>query len=429
MADRGFDGTIWTRAEFEAHLASITLPSRIKGVTIHCVAVPMSAVPATTKSTDYEVDAAQRVKNMYTDVRDRLKGVGFHVIVFENGQIGKGTPMTVQGNHAGSWNAATLGCEMYFDGDRDVATPGGQIILDTAAWWAAQILKKIGAAPSKDTVRFHRDEPAAKRNGKACPGKKVNHDDFLRRVSAEMGLSAPVEKARPAEKPVSAQLYDVKDIQTHLKRVGIDPGPIDGLIGPKTIAGIKQWQERLKIEATGLLGPWAYDRLKGAPSAVSEAPKAPEQTTNELHTSPKGLALIKHFEGLRLAPYDDNGSLAIGYGHSNRSKKPPVVTSSLRITEKEAEEILARDLIDYENRVKSSIKVPLTQHQFDALVSIAYNWGPGNLDRSELKDFVNAGKHKEAEAEIRTILPPSDKKYFAGIKRRRNQEADLYGGK
>ena len=130
-----------------------------------------------------------------------------------------------------------------------------------------------------------------------------------------------------------------------------------------------------------------------------------------------------------MAPYDDVGALAIGYGHSNRSNKPPLVTLDLRITEAEAEEILARDLLDYENRVKQSITAPLKQHQFDALTSIAYNWGPGNLDRSNLKTLVNAGKHKEAEAEIRNILPPTDKKYYAGIKRRRNKEADLYGGK
>ena len=113
--DRGFDGTTWTRAEFTAHLNSITLPARIQAVCIHCVAVPMKLFYTTTKSEDPDVDAAQRMRNMFTDVRDRLKGVAYHAVSFPHGQIGKATDMRVQGNHASSWNDETLGIEMFFE--------------------------------------------------------------------------------------------------------------------------------------------------------------------------------------------------------------------------------------------------------------------------------------------------------------------------
>jgi lysozyme len=463
MADRGFDGTTWTREEFTAHLNSITLPSRIQAVTIHCVAVPMKLFYTTTKSEDPDVDAAQRMRNMFTDVRDRLKGVAYHAVSFPHGQIGKATDMLVVGNHASSWNADSLGIEMFFDGDsNDPFTPGGEVVLDTAAWWAAQILQKIKKPATASTVRFHRDEPAAKRKGKTCPGKNVHKDQFLKRVLAYMATDfRPENVDKPAPKPTvpnpgRAVLKkgmtggDVPVLQRWLKTKGYYTSLVDGDFGPKTNEAVKAAQKALGLVVDGIVGPKTWAAMANAPEKPQDGSTAPKpkpepipplkpapvppvpvgtkrEPIGDMHMSQKGLDLLKHFEGLRLAPYDDNGSLAIGYGHSNRSRKPPIVTDDLRITAEQAVEILAADLVDYENRVKQSIAVPLKQGEFDALVSLAYNWGPGNLDRSELKQLINAQRYKEAEAEIRTILPSPDKKFYAGIKRRRGKEADLFG--
>jgi lysozyme len=151
--------------------------------------------------------------------------------------------------------------------------------------------------------------------------------------------------------------------------------------------------------------------------------------------SKKGLDMLRRFEGCPkdketglAIPYDDRGSLAICYGHSNRSKKPPVVTEELRLTMSECEAILAADMVDYENRVKKTITAPLFQHEFDALVSLAYNWGPGNVDRSALAKLINDGAYSKAAYEIRMILPSPDQKHYAGIKRRRDKEAELFLG-
>ncbi|MGH6821688.1 MAG: glycoside hydrolase family protein, partial [Methylocella sp.] len=218
---------------------------------------------------------------------------------------------------------------------------------------------------------------------------------------------------------------------------------VDGSFGSVTEKAVVAFQKAKGLKPDAVVGAktWAALGPYPPPTGNVEAPVASPKSevpitfpVSGLHISKQGLNLIKHFEGCPTdkltglaVPYDDNGSPAICFGHSNRSQKPPIVTADLRLTMAECDAILARDLLDYENRVKTMISVPLKQHQFDALVSIAYNWGPGNLDRSNLKTLVNAGKHKEAEAAIRTILPPEDKKYYAGILRRRNKEADLYG--
>jgi lysozyme len=291
----------------------------------------------------------------------------------------------------------------------------------------AEVLEWLGLKPGPDTIRLHRED---KKTTHACPGKLVTKDWFITKVKAAMGVTpdigvGPVEVERP-----KAQLYDIKEIQTRLKAHGFDPGPLDGLMGKRTEAAIRAAQVALGLGPTGVVGPWLMSKLLEAAKAPVEPPKpaTERKPIADMHMSDKGLDLLKHFEGLRLTPYMDNGELAIGYGHANHSKKPPKVVEGMRITEEEALKILATDLIDYENRVKQSITVPLKQGEFDALVSIAYNWGPGNLDRSELRNLVNAGKYAEAEAEIRTILPSTDKKFYAGIKRRRGKEADLFGG-
>src|SRR3990167_440928 len=86
----------------------------------------------------------------------------------------------------------------------------------------------------------------------------------------------------------------------------------------------------LSIEPPGVIGPWAMSMLRKAPKPPPTNVEAPEPVPviplSEMHISKVGLDLIKHFEGLRLAPYDDVGALAIGFGHSNRSNKPPLVT-------------------------------------------------------------------------------------------------------
>lgn len=144
-----------------------------------------------------------------------------------------------------------------------------------------------------------------------------------------------------------------------------------------------------------------------------------------MQTSPKGIHLIKTFEGLRLMAYLCPANVwTIGYGHTT-SAGPPVVQPGMTITKVEAEEILRSDLIKYEAGVLKLVKVPLTQGQFDALVSFAYNCGVGALAKSTLLKRVNAGRFGDVPAELMKWTKAGGRE-LAGLVRRRRAEAALW---
>lgn len=114
-----------------------------------------------------------------------------------------------------------------------------------------------------------------------------------------------------------------------------------------------------------------------------------------MRTSQQGLDLIKSFEGLRLSAYKCPADVwTIGYG-TTAGVKPGQV-----ITPKRAEELLRDDVTKVEEQVLRTIKVPLKQGQFDALVSFTYNLGAGNLANSTLARLLNAGDYLGAAAQF-----------------------------
>lgn len=140
-----------------------------------------------------------------------------------------------------------------------------------------------------------------------------------------------------------------------------------------------------------------------------------------MQTSQKGIDLIKQFEGLSLKVYDDAvGLKTIGYGHL--IKKGEVFTT---LTQKEAEDLLAKDLKQFEVGVSTSVKVALTQNQFDALVSFAFNLGMSNLNSSTLLKKLNAGDITGASNEF-VRWNKAGNKVLAGLTRRRMAEKELF---
>ena len=107
-------------------------------------------------------------------------------------------------------------------------------------------------------------------------------------------------------------------------------------------------------------------------------------------TSQDGINLIKSFEGLRLdSYYCASGVLTIGYGHTGSD-----VYDGMTITEAEAENLLRKDLKRFENAVSELITVSLTEHEFDATVSFAFNCGTGALQDSTFRARMNRGDNK-----------------------------------
>lgn len=95
------------------------------------------------------------------------------------------------------------------------------------------------------------------------------------------------------------------------------------------------------------------------------------------------------------------------------------------ITEAEAEELLRRDVWAAENAVLRLIDVPLTDGQFDALVSFTFNLGAGALQRSTLRRKVNRQAHSEVpEQFMRWVWAGGNK--LPGLTIRRSAESNIY---
>ncbi len=105
-----------------------------------------------------------------------------------------------------------------------------------------------------------------------------------------------------------------------------------------------------------------------------------------MKTSELGVALIKRFEGLELTAYQDiAGIWTIGYGHTGPDVKP-----GQKISEREAEDLLRRDLKPREEAVERLVSVSLNQNEFDALVSFIYNVGIEAFRKSTARRRLNA---------------------------------------
>lgn len=147
-----------------------------------------------------------------------------------------------------------------------------------------------------------------------------------------------------------------------------------------------------------------------------------------MRTGQAGVALIKRFEGFRAAPYlCPAGIPTIGYGSTRYADGTPVTLQDLPITEPRAVQLLADTLGRYEGAVGALVTVPLTQNQFDALVSFTYNVGSGNLRNSTLLKLINSRDYNGAAGQFpRWNLGGG--KVLPGLTERRAAEQALFLG-
>lgn len=104
------------------------------------------------------------------------------------------------------------------------------------------------------------------------------------------------------------------------------------------------------------------------------------------------LLIIKAHEGLRLEAYlpTPNDRWTIGYGHTATAKK------GMKITPKQAEELLEQDIVWVEKVIADKVKVPLNQNQYDALGSLIYNIGATAFAKSTVLRKLNLGDYQGA---------------------------------
>lgn len=166
-------------------------------------------------------------------------------------------------------------------------------------------------------------------------------------------------------------------------------------------------------------------QIPSGSSAPAPAPTSPTTPSGGSHPaaglsiSGSGLHMIEQFEGLRLNAYQDSGGVwTIGYGHTGG------VRAGQHITQAQAEQYLASDVGWAQNAVRNNVHVPLTQHQFDALVSLTYNLGPNGY--GTLLNHLNAGNYAQAQQDFHLYVHAGGQ-VLQGLVNRRNQEAALFG--
>jgi lysozyme len=141
--------------------------------------------------------------------------------------------------------------------------------------------------------------------------------------------------------------------------------------------------------------------------------------------SKAGRDLIKRHEGLRLDAYvDPVGVWTIGYGHTG-----PAARKGNTITKDRADNLLTQDVREAEAAVTRLVKMPLSDGQFDALVSFVFNVGAAAFAQSTLLRELNAGRFAAVPGQLRRWVygtVSGQKVILPGLVKRRNDEAVLW---
>ena len=147
--------------------------------------------------------------------------------------------------------------------------------------------------------------------------------------------------------------------------------------------------------------------------------------------SSDGLNIVKKFEGLHKVTKEGDvrayrcpaGKWTIGYGHTRGVK------SGMRASVAECNEMLIADLHEAGNDVRRYVNVPLSQNQYDALVSFVFNLGAGNFKSSTLLKRLNQGRYEDVPAQLlrwNKARVDGVLTELRGLTRRRTAEAALF---
>lgn len=139
-----------------------------------------------------------------------------------------------------------------------------------------------------------------------------------------------------------------------------------------------------------------------------------------------GKSLIKSFEGCKLKAYKCPAGLwTCGYGSTWYPDGTKVKEGDV-ITQERADELFEIIAEDFSNKVRPLIKKELTDNNFSALVSFAYNAGVGNLKNSTLLKKVNANPEDETIAAEFKKWVRVNNVVLKGLQKRREAEIKLY---
>jgi lysozyme len=164
-------------------------------------------------------------------------------------------------------------------------------------------------------------------------------------------------------------------------------------------------EERIKAKLARFK-KWAEGERKETQERIEAKRKETEREIEELRAkhgesdavSQKGLNFIADHEGVILKAYNDPvGHCTVGVGHllhlGNCTQAD--ISRWAGLTEKQALDLLKKDVKVYAAAVLRLIDPKLSQHELDALTSFTFNMGVGALEDSSLRRRLNAGENRK----------------------------------
>ncbi|HAA27194.1 MAG TPA: muraminidase [Cyanobacteria bacterium UBA8553] len=135
-----------------------------------------------------------------------------------------------------------------------------------------------------------------------------------------------------------------------------------------------------------------------------------------------GMAILKEREGLFLEAYKcPAGVWTIGYGCTKG------IRPGMKITEAEAEEMLRKELAEFEERVEQTLShIPLNDNQFSALVSLTYNCGPEPIAPGKVIRRCLEKRDYRGAAEGFLLWNKVGQRVLPGLVKRREMEKKLF---
>ena len=145
-----------------------------------------------------------------------------------------------------------------------------------------------------------------------------------------------------------------------------------------------------------------------------------------MKASKKCLDMLVHHEGLRLKPYQCPAKLwTIGVGHLIGDGKTLPPEWNRTFTKDECYALLAKDVAKFERGISKFVPVPLSQGEFDCLVSFSFNLGLGTFQRSTLRQALLRGDKIGAMESLRKYNKAGGK-VLKGLDNRRKDEEALF---
>ena len=216
------------------------------------------------------------------------------------------------------------------------------------------------------------------------------------------------------DRTFSKLICEIKDIQTALNKHGYDL-IIDGIAGLNTYSSLTEFQELNNLMVDGIVGPSTRSNLFS--SEISS-------TSAKFDISDCGINFIADYESFYSEPYRglDSQNQTIGYGHVIM-----IDENFTSITSDEAKALLETDLTSFIHLVNTMVLgLTLSQNQFDALVSFAYNCGVTALNNSTLLKDIKAGATDETIKEDFLMWCNCNGERALGLYRRRFDEFEMY---